>query len=65
MELQPWAAKIAERQAAIDIAKSERDLLVEKTESVKKGMEEVEAGIEKLGEERQEKVSPFGIPIST
>lgn len=47
-DLQPWAAKIAAKQGEIDLAANERDLLVEKTESVKNGIEEAEAAIEKL-----------------
>ena len=47
-DLQPWAEKISAKQGAIDLAANERDLLTEKTESVKIAVEEVQATIEKL-----------------
>ncbi|KAK4698890.1 structural maintenance of chromosome 4, partial [Phenoliferia sp. Uapishka_3] len=56
-DLQPWAAKIAAKQGDIDLAANERDLLVEKTESVKNGIEEAEAAIEKLNADETVKVS--------
>jgi structural maintenance of chromosome 4 len=56
-DLQPWAEKIAEKQAAIDLAANERDLLVEKTESVKEALESAQASMEKLGNDKATKVS--------
>ena len=47
-DLQPWAAKIAQKQAGIDLATHERDLLTEKTDSIKAAIAEAEATLEKL-----------------
>lgn len=55
-DLQPWAAKIAEKQAAIDLAANERDLLVEKTEGIQTAIEEAETALEKLENGDKEKV---------
>lgn len=55
-ELQPWAAKIAAKQGEIDLAANERDLLTEKTEAVKNGIEEAEAALEKLSGDDSTKV---------
>ncbi|KAL8276632.1 hypothetical protein RQP46_010981 [Phenoliferia psychrophenolica] len=47
-DLQGPAAKITAKQGEIDLAANERDLLVEKTDSVKNGIEEAEVALEKL-----------------
>ena len=44
-ELEPWTAKISEKQSAIDVATSERDLLVQKASSVQQALEEAEARV--------------------
>lgn len=55
--MQPWAAKIGDKQAAIDLAQNERDLLTEKSESVKVAMEQAQATIARLASDDQTKVS--------
>jgi hypothetical protein len=55
-DLQPWAAKIAEKQAAIDLAANERDLLTEKSEGVKVAIEEAETTLAKLATDGKTKV---------
>lgn len=47
-ELQPWAAKVAEKRAEIDLVVNERDLLTERGESVRVGIEEAQATLERL-----------------
>ncbi|KAM0751211.1 RecF/RecN/SMC protein [Meredithblackwellia eburnea MCA 4105] len=54
-ELQPWAAKIAAKQAEVDLANNDRDLLLEKTEAVKAGIKEAEKALEKIGNDDTEK----------
>lgn len=44
-ELQPWTAKINERQTAIDIARSERDALAQKAEAIEKAEREAEENL--------------------
>lgn len=55
-DLQPWAAKIATKQAAIDLAANERDLLLEKSEGIKAAVEEAKAAVEKLAKDDAAKV---------
>ncbi|KDE07484.1 hypothetical protein MVLG_02159 [Microbotryum lychnidis-dioicae p1A1 Lamole] len=47
-ELQPWAEQIGAKQAAINLAQNERDMLVEKGDTVRIAIEEAEASIHKL-----------------
>lgn len=47
-ELQPWAAKVSEKQAARSVAVSERDLLQERVTSVERAIEEAETSIAKF-----------------
>lgn len=56
-ELQPWVAKISERQAARDVAQEERDLLAGRTETVKKSSEEAKQALASLEEDNAAKVS--------
>ncbi|BEI96156.1 hypothetical protein CcaverHIS631_0111050 [Cutaneotrichosporon cavernicola] len=49
-ELQPWTAKISEKQSAIDVAQSERDLLAQKATSVQTALEEAEQNIQTIKE---------------
>ena len=56
-ELEPWTAKISEKQAGVDVATSERDLLVEKASGMKDGIVEAEAALEKLREGGEGKVN--------
>ena len=54
-ELQPWAGQVAEKQAEIDLVVNERDLLTERGESVKAGIEEAQATLERLTGDREAK----------
>lgn len=49
-ELEPWTAKISEKQSAIDVATSERDLLAEKASSAQTAYNEAKANLEKVKE---------------
>ena len=49
-ELEPWTAKISEKQSAIDVATSERDLLVQKATSVQAALEEAKAKVQQVKE---------------
>lgn len=57
-ELEPWTAKISEKQSAMDVAKSERDLLAEKATGILKSMQEAEEHLQSLrdgdGEKQEE-----------
>jgi structural maintenance of chromosome 4 len=55
--LQPWTIKVNEKQAAIDLAKSERDTLVRKFEAVREAKEEAESTKVRLQGEKETKVS--------
>ncbi|KAF9443745.1 hypothetical protein P691DRAFT_712872 [Macrolepiota fuliginosa MF-IS2] len=56
-ELQPWTAKINAKQAAIDIAKSERDALAEKAEAIQKAEKEAEENLATKRTEHEAKIS--------
>lgn len=56
-DLQPWAAQIADKQAAIDLVANERDLLTEKSESIKVAIKEAQATLTKLASDDEAKVS--------
>ena len=56
-ELQPWTAQISEKQAAIDIARSEHTTLNTKVEEAKNAGAQAKAQLENIKAERQEKVS--------
>lgn len=45
-ELEPWAAKINEKQSAIDVAQSERDLLAQKATGAQEALEEAHAALQ-------------------
>ncbi|GFZ50178.1 hypothetical protein JCM24511_07933 [Saitozyma sp. JCM 24511] len=47
-ELEPWTAKISEKQSAIDVATSERDLLAQKATGAQQALEEARANLDKL-----------------
>lgn len=49
-ELEPWTAKISEKQSAIDVATSERDLLVQKASGMQTALEEAVANLERIKE---------------
>jgi len=56
-ELEPWTAKISEKQSAIDIATSERDALVSKATGAQTALEEARKNLEDLkagGEGKQD-----------
>lgn len=54
-ELEPWTAKISEKQSAIDVAQSERDLLAQKATSAQTALEEAEQNIQAIKEGGQAK----------
>lgn len=54
-ELEPWTAKISEKQSAIDVAQSERDLLAQKATSAQDALEEAEQAITAIKENDQAK----------
>jgi hypothetical protein len=56
-ELQPWTAQISEKQAAIDIARSEHTTLSTKVEETKNAGSQAKEQLENVKAERQEKVS--------
>lgn len=58
-ELQPWTIKVNEKQAAIDLAKSERETLARKFEAVREAKEEAESTKIRLQSEKEAKVSVF------
>lgn len=55
-ELQPWTAKINAKQAEIDLAASERDMLAKKAEAAKTASEEAQEALEKLRADHGAKV---------
>ena len=55
-ELQPWTIKVNEKQAAIDLAKSERETLARKFEAVREAKEEAENTKTQLQGEKEAKV---------
>ncbi|KAJ3576089.1 hypothetical protein NP233_g661 [Leucocoprinus birnbaumii] len=56
-ELQPWTAKINEKQTAIDIAQSERDTLAQKAEAIEKAEREAEESLANKRADQQTKVA--------
>ncbi|KAK4047568.1 Structural maintenance of chromosomes protein 4 [Microbotryomycetes sp. JL201] len=54
-DLQPWASEIADKQSQVDLTSNERDLLLEKSQSVKLAMSEATDSLERLREESQTK----------
>lgn len=55
-ELVPWAAQVTEKKAAVDLATSERDLLLKRVEDAKVALEQAEAAVEKVKEDGKAKV---------
>ena len=55
-ELQPWTIKINEKQADIDLAKSERETLARRFEVVREAKEEAENTKTQLQGEKETKV---------
>ncbi|KAJ8112523.1 hypothetical protein OPT61_g5124 [Boeremia exigua] len=55
--LEPWSAKINEKQSAMAVAQSELDILRERENAGAKGISEVEAKIEALQEARENKTA--------
>ena len=54
---QPWKAKINTKQAEVDVATIERDVLAQKAEDLKKQLEEAQEAYETLKTDQQVKVS--------
>ena len=55
--LQPWTAQISEKQAVVDIARSEHATLSSKVEEAKNAGAQAKGQLDKIKAERQEKVS--------
>ena len=55
-ELQPWTIEINQKQAKIDLAKSERETLARKFEAVREAKEEAENTKDRLQGEKETKV---------
>ena len=55
--LEPWSAKINEKQSAIAVAQSELDIMLERENAGAKGIADVEARIEGLEEAKQAKAA--------
>jgi hypothetical protein len=63
-DLQPWTIKVNQKQAAIDLAKSERETLARKFEVVREAKEEAENTKTRLKSEKEAKVrvtTSFGV----
>lgn len=58
--LEPWSAKINEKQSAMAVARSELDILHDRENAGTKGIADVEAKIESLEESKQIKSSELG-----
>ncbi|WWC65608.1 uncharacterized protein I303_108228 [Kwoniella dejecticola CBS 10117] len=54
-ELEPWTAKISEKQSLIDVATSERDLLAEKATSMQSSLDEAKTNLQALKDEDEGK----------
>ena len=61
-DLQPWTIKINEKQAAIDLAQSERETLARKFEAVREAKEEAENTKTRLKSEKEAKVRVSTFP---
>jgi structural maintenance of chromosome 4 len=55
-ELVPWETKINKTKAELDIASSERDMLAQKAEAVKKSATEAQETLQKLMDDNDAKV---------
>ena len=60
-ELEPWTAQINEKSAEIEVATSERDMLVKKAEQAQSALEEAKTSLDQLREDQTAKVSHTGI----
>ncbi|KAL7424908.1 Structural maintenance of chromosomes protein 4 [Cryptotrichosporon argae] len=58
-ELEPWTTKISEKQSAIDVAQSERDLLAQKATGAKDALDEAAADVEKTRQGDQAKKDAY------
>lgn len=56
-ELQPWNAKINQKQAEVDLARSERETLTRKFEAVREAKEEATNTKNRLQGEKEDKVN--------
>ena len=67
-ELEPWTAKINEKQSSIDVAKSERDALVEKASGAAAALQEAKENLEKLqsgGEGKADELEKYKAELKT
>ncbi|KAH9041388.1 RecF/RecN/SMC N terminal domain-containing protein [Lactarius pseudohatsudake] len=55
-ELQPWKAKINQKQAEVDVKTSERDMLVKKAEAVKQASAEAQEALETVKSDQKAKL---------
>nr|XP_019043245.1 hypothetical protein I302_07819 [Kwoniella bestiolae CBS 10118]OCF22175.1 hypothetical protein I302_07819 [Kwoniella bestiolae CBS 10118] len=60
-ELEPWTAKISEKQSLIDVATSERDLLAEKATSMQNALDEAKANLQSLKEGDEGKHEEYNV----
>lgn len=60
-ELEPWTAKISEKQSLIDVATSERDLLAQKATGAQSSIEDAAAAIDALKDSDATKVCDLDI----
>lgn len=58
-ELQPWTAKINAKQAEIDLATNERDMLAKKAEAAKVASKEAQDQLEQLRADNKAKACLF------
>lgn len=58
-ELEPWTAKISEKQSAIDVATSERDLLIQKATGAQTALDEAKESLKSLKEGGQGKQEQY------
>ncbi|KAI0687981.1 RecF/RecN/SMC [Cytidiella melzeri] len=56
-ELQPWTTKINKKQAEVDVAKSEREMLAKKAEAARATLDEAKQTLERLQDDHKAKVA--------
>jgi structural maintenance of chromosome 4 len=55
-ELQPWKTKVNQKQAEVDVKTSERDMLIQKAETIKQASAEAHEALENLRNDQKTKV---------
>ncbi len=64
-ELQPWTTKINAKQAEIDVAVSERDMLAKRVEAAEAAQKEAKEALSNLTKEHEAKVRFFSDILGT